>query len=603
MAAGALAATRWDTTFEQAGVRARLELESAAGGALRAGERALLRVTLTRDGDGSPLPRLFPAVWFNTADASEAESEAACARRVARYARGSIANPQSLMAITGYDVLALTAGPSIAVLDPRTRFAGRTSLRATIELPGPGFDWAADAEDRWLWVTVPSKRALARVDLAALRLAAVVPLPGTPARVRVEPGTGRAWVGITDSAQGAGGVAVVEAAPPHRVHWIPLEASGFVDLAFDPAGWVAATQRASPTVTFIDPESLRAAHRERLAVRGATPVSVIFDGVARRFLVAEARGGSLFALDARGRTVGSIALAPGIGPLATSPDGRWLLALNPAAHGVHVVDLARWAKWHELPVSGRPFDVVVTPAFAHVRALDSEALTLIDLASLATAPRVLNVAIGERPPANAPHLPLASGMAPMADGAGSFVVSPADQAIYSYMEGMNAAIGATSVRGHAVRAVRLARQGLRETAPGIYSIEVELPRVQRLHVALATDAPRTRLCASLALAPPTTDQPVARELEWDALPVSDVETVLAVRLAGVSPERLPAALRIRLFQPGATERWVTALHMGEGRYRAALHDLPAGLWYAHALPPAGITEPWPYVSFLRTATP
>ncbi len=603
-AAADVSGARWERQLEQDGVTATVSIEPLTADGLQGGAPARVRVTLSSTADGSALPRLLPGVWFDAQERAGAEGgdAAACQRRVARYARGSGINPQALVDLNGYDVLALNADASISVLDPRTQFAGKTSLRATLPLPGPGFDWAATADDRLLWVTVPGSRAVVLADLAALRSLQTITLPGRPGRVRVEPGGARAWVGVL-AAEGEaqrGGVAVVEASAPYRQQWLPLSGRGHVEMAFDPAGWVALTQRDAGEVVFVDPTTLQVAHRERLDAAGAMPLSVVFDAAARRFVVAEARGGALWVFDHRGRLQDRLNLAPGIGPMAVSPDGRWLLVANPAAHQVDVIDLPAWRHAHRVPVSGRPFDIGMTGAYAYVRALDSEAVSLIALASLAAAPRVQPIAMGERAPGLTPQLPLASQLVPMPDGTGSFVASPGDNAVYFYRGGLNAAAGSVSARGHEVRAVRVARRGLREVAPGVHEMQVELPDTPHMVVALATESPRTRQCTALALKPAPTAAGEGWQLAWEQFPVQHGRP-LSVRVHGVAVESLPAALHLRLFQPGAAALQLVAHADGGGRYSAEVPELADGLWYVHPQTPAGARTPWGYVSFMRGA--
>jgi DNA-binding beta-propeller fold protein YncE len=593
---------RWEQRLEEGGVAARISIESLDGKPLQAGAGARLRVALSSATDGSAMARLLPGVWIDSHDGGEAPTPADCQRRVARYARGTGVNPQALVDLNGYDVLALNADASVSVLDPRTQFAGKTSLRATLALPGPGFDWAADADDRQLWISVPSERAVVAADLVTLRSGPTLRLPGAPGRIRVEPVLRRAWVGVARTEAGPGGLAVLEPVSPHQQHWVALTGQGHVEFAFDPAGWVAVTQRESNEVVFIDPTTLRIAHRERLQVPGAMPLNVVFDAAARRFIVAEARGGTLWAFDHRGQPQGRLALSPGIGPMAVTPDGRWLLVANPSAHRVDVVDLPGWQRAHQVPVSGRPFDVAMTATYAYVRALDSEAVSLIALASLATVPRVQAIAMGERPPGRTPQLPLASPLVPMPDGTGSFVASPGDNAIYFYMEGMNAAAGSVSARGHQLRAVRVARRGLREIEPGVHEIEVVLPDAPQLVVALGTESPRTRLCTALALQP-APETAAGWQLAWESFPVDQGRSRLSLQVRGATPAVLPPTLELRLFQPGSSGLVLQATRQAEGRYSAEVPDLAAGLWYVHPQTPSAAHTHWPYVSFLRAPRP
>ncbi|WP_158219698.1 hypothetical protein [Ideonella sp. A 288] len=582
-----------------------LTLDALTVNGLQAGALARLRVVLTSSEDGSPLPRVLPGVWFDVLDGSDAAAEdlSTCQRRIARYARGTGINPQALLDLNGYDVLTLNADASISVLDPRTQFAGKTSLKASLPLPGPGFDWATSADDRLLWVSVPAANAVSVSDLAQMRTLQTVALAGRPGRVRVEPGSERAWVGVAqaDKASDPGGMAVIDPVPPFRQHWLPL-GRGHAEVAFDPAGWAAVTQRDAADVVFIDRSTLKVVRRQTVPMRGQAPpqlLGVLFDDLSRRFVVVEAREGNLWSFDHRGEPVGSMPLKPGIGPMALTPDGRWLLVANPSAHKVDVIDLPAWRHAQTVPVSGRPFQIGATSSYAYIRALDSEAVSLIAIPSLSGTPRVQSIAMGERPPGRSANLPLAAQLAPMIDGSGSFVASPGDNAVYFYMEGMNAAAGSVSARGHELRAVRVARRGLREGAPGTYEMQVDLPAANRLVVAVATDAPRMRQCASVTLAPASPLAAPEWQLAWDGFPVTG--TTLALRIEGTPERSLPGAVQVRLFQPGSAGLDVVAHARGQGRYQAELPDLAEGLWYVHPKPPDGSGAQWAYASFVRSA--
>lgn len=592
--------SRWEQRLEQDGVTALVSLDAVGGGTLQTGGDVRLRVALSTSHDGSPIPRALPGVWLDAADPgmTQTESPEQCRQRITRYVRANNVSPQSLADLNGYDVLALNADASISVLDPRTQFAGKTSLRATIELPGVGFDWAATDDDTRLFVSVPSRSVLAVADLLTLKTSAQVALPGAPGRVRVHPDGQQVWVGVAagEGDTGPGGVAIVQTQAPHRMTWLPL-ARGHADMAFDPAGWVALTQRGSNRVVFVDPTTQRVAHAAELAF-DALPLGVVFDARARRFVVAEARSGRLLAFDHRGQPQGDLALQPGIGPLSLSKDGRWLLVANPGVHRVHAVDLAAWRLVHHLPVSGRPFDIAQTDGYAYVRALDTEAVTLVALASLGGTPRLQSIAMGERAPGRTPHLPIASQLVPMPYGAGSFIASPGDNAVYFYMEGMNAAAGSVSARGHEARAVRVVRRGLREVAPGVFEQQITLPAVPRLLLALATDSPRMQHCLPLVLGPADAPAPVAAwALAWSALPTQS--STLALSLSGVPLADQPRSVQVKLFQPGAASQLVVATAQGQGRYEAVVPELAPGLWYVHPQPPRQSGARWPYVSFVR----
>ncbi|GIX23914.1 MAG: hypothetical protein KatS3mg122_1145 [Caldimonas sp.] len=596
-------AHRWAQDVERAGLRLGLELQALDGAALRPGGTARLRIRVRSQADGQALPRILPGVWIDTAEPrdgkAEAEhptEEAACAQRIRRYVRASGLNPQAVIDFNGYDVLALNTDASISVLDPRTVFAGKTSLKASLPLPGPGVDWAADAQDSRLFVSIPNPPSVAVADLLTLQPEPGVSLPGPPGRVRLQPDGQRVWVGVARASnQGPGGVALIDTQPPRTMRWLPL-GYGAVDWAFDPAGWVAVVQADAAQVVFVDPTADRIARREALPAQAA-PVSVVFDAVGRRFWVADTHHGLLRSYDHRGQPLSAVPVGAGIGAQAISPDGRWLMVANPTTDEVTVLDLSAARLAHRIRVPGRPVEIAFTPSHAYVRTLESASLTLIGLAALETRPRVQTVPLGEHPASRRPERPLASALAIMADGAGVFAASPADNAIFAYMEGMNAPSGSVSAKGHELLAVRLVRRGLREVDTGVFEQQFVVPaHLTEMWLAVAIERPRTQYCVRVPLGP-AQRPPLRWQLVWQSLPERDDR--LVVQLHGVPEDQLPPRLWLRLFQPGQPALTVPAQASAPGQYQAALPQLWPGLWYVHALPPPQAPTRWPYVSFQR----
>ena len=95
---------------------------------------------------------------------------------------------------------------------------------------------------------------------------------------------------------------------------------------------------------------------------------------------------------------------------------------------------------HTIAVTGKPYQVVLSRAFAYVRTLDSERVTMINLESLGPGkqPIVQSFGAGSVAPKLAGELPLADSVATTSSEAAVFVVNPADSTTYFYMEGMNA---------------------------------------------------------------------------------------------------------------------------------------------------------------------
>lgn len=608
---------------EAEGLRLRLWLEPADGlDELTRNGQARLRVSVHAAADDSRLPGPLPAAWLDRLPASAAKSSetasisastgsavprpqaaaADCRARIGTLLGGSLTE-RPWRDLAGYQVLLLNGDASLSILDPTVNFAGKTSLKSVVQLPSVGFDWDLTPRHDQLFVTLPESRQLAIIDLtgpmpsAPSRLLAV---PGSPGRVAVQPDARLVWVGVprptpkrtnTGVQPGEGGVWLVDVAEPDRQAWVGT-GDGHHEFAFDPDGFGLVTNRDSGTVSFVD--GRRALEIRRIAI-GGVPIAAAFDARERRFIVAEASKGGLHRFDHDGQPRDVLALEPGLGPIRMAPGGRWLFAVNPSRDLIQIVDLSTWQLAHTIPVSGRPFELAFSTGYAYVRALDREDVTMIRLASLSGQPLVQRFTAGEQRPGDAAGLPIASQFAPLPDDSGVFVLSPADNVLYTYMQGMNAPMAGVSPRGHPLRAVRVARQGLLEIERGVYEARVALPSSPRALIALATSQPATRYCLEVDLAEAA--QALAGRLptriDWQAGEAGDRRVGLV--LEGDAARPWPRELALRAFAPGRGQRSLTAerashFEAAEAgtatrvRYDVSLGGLPAGSYYLHLIP-------------------
>ena len=655
---------------EAEGLRLRIWLEPADGhGELARNGQATLRISVHSAADDSLLPAPLPAAWLDrlannaastaTENAAESTTESAnksaadiavdiaaddvatagangpgparqpdaadCRARIGAWLGGSLTE-RPWRDLAGYQVLLLNGDASLSILDPSVNFAGKTSLKSVVQLPSAGFDWDLTPRHDRLFVTLPETRQLAVIDLAGAMPSAptrLLAVPGSPGRVAVQPDARLAWVGVPKPAPrrtntgvqpGEGGVWLVDVAEPDRQAWVST-GDGHHEFAFDPDGLALVTNRDSGTVSFVD--GRRALEVRRIAI-GGVPIATTFDARERRFIVAEASEGGLHRFDHDGRPRDVLAVEPGLGPIRIAPGGRWLFALNPSRHLVQVVDLSTWQLSHTIPVGGRPFQLAFSTGYAYVRALDREDVTMIRLASLTGQPLVQRFTAGEQRPGDAAALPIASQFAPLPDDSGVFVLSPADNVLYTYMQGMNAPMAGVSPRGHPLRAVRVARQGLLEIERGVYEARVTLPSSPRALVALATSQPATRHCLNVGLAEAGPAQPTRRptRIDWQAAEAGGRR--VALMLEGDAARQWPRSLALRAFAPGGGQRSLTAERGGVGevgkgaaglsaagagadaqaddtgtseagistrvRYEISLSGLPAGSYYLHLVP-------------------
>ena len=93
--------------------------------------------------------------------------------------------------------------------------------------------------------------------------------------------------------------------------------------------------------------------------------------------------GQVVVIDHTGdRIIDRIELAPGLGPMRFTPEGRWGFVVNPSTDSVSVIDAATNRLAHTVPVSGKPFSLSLSRNFAYVRALASSQVSMINLSEL-----------------------------------------------------------------------------------------------------------------------------------------------------------------------------------------------------------------------------
>ena len=214
--------------------------------------------------------------------------------------------------------------------------------------------------------------------------------------------------------------------------------------------------------------------------------------------------GEILVVDGRALEVRErLRVAPGLGPLRFSQDGRWGVAVNPAKDEVYVIDASTNRVAHTLAMAGRPYQVAFSQRFAYVRGLETGRVRMINLLELAKGnkPVITSFPAGEAPPGNSRDLPVADAMMPAPGEAAMLLASPGDLTVYYYMEGMNAPMGNFRNYGHAPRAVSVVDRTLKEREPGVYSAKVRIPAAGKYDVALLLESPRMLECFEVMARP------------------------------------------------------------------------------------------------------
>ena len=285
---------------------------------------------------------------------------------------------------------------------------------------------------------------------------------------------------------------------------------------------------------------------------------------------------------------------------ATS-DGRWGLVVNPAADRVHIFDSATNTLIHDIAIKGKPYQISLSRAFAYVRALESERVSMINLSELnkGATPPVVTFAAGQQAPAKVAQLSIADGIVEAAGEAAVLVASPADATVYYYMEGMNAPMGNFRNYGHRPVAVNVADRTLKEAGSGRYRTKVRIPEAGTYDVAMLLDSPRILHCFQFTAEPNPRLQPKTGELQIsyqisnkraEAGTVFPLRFRLSDSLSGETYRDLQDVQVLYYRAPSYDRTEVMARQVEEGIYQADLMLPQNGAYYVYVAVPSLGTE-------------
>ncbi len=450
--------------------------DAKAGEAVVEGALTDIAFRITSEATGEPLRGSLPGAWMDLAQVLGGQPGAqqkSCKDKIALYLQGAV-GIRPMMDLNSYFVLMLNKEPSLSVVDPLVSMMGMTSTFARVPLKQPGSDWANSDARKRLFVTLPGADQVAVVETDHFKLETYVDAGVRPTRAALQPDGRYLWVGNDADDPAKSGVTVIDTDTLQVVATVATGA-GHHEIAFSGDSRHAfVSNRGGGTVSIIDVQTRR--KREDVAT-GPLPIALAYSPTAQALYVADGKDGSVTVLGPDFAVAARIALEPGLGPLGFTQDGRYALVLNPAANAVFVIDAASNAQVHRIEIKGQPYQLAFSESFAYVRSLQSERVSMINLATLdaATEPAVLSFVAGAVAPAGAGDLPLAGSIA-IAPGEGAvYVVNPADNTTYYYNEGMNAPSSNYQSRGASARAVMVVDRSLKEVEPGVYAGKVKPP--------------------------------------------------------------------------------------------------------------------------------
>ena len=588
---------------------------SMTGEEIYAGDYVDLSFRITDANTKQPLQGQFPGAWMDIGESwgGEYALDSSCKDRVGTYLQGSI-GIRPLIDLNSYFVLVMNRDPSITVIDPITGITGITKLYAQVNLESPGADWAKTADEKWLFVTMPTVGQVAVVDTGTFKVTDNVGAGVKPTRIVRQADGQYLWVGNDADDPAESGVTVIEVESLAVARRIPTGRGHHEIAVSSDSRHAFVSNREEGTVSILDVDTLE---KVKDVATGPLPLTLDYSNHSGTLYVSDGESGEITVIDGRTLEIATrIEAEPGLGPVRFSQDGRWAVALNANKNLAHVIDASTNRIAHTLEMEERPYQVAFSRSFAYVRSLGSERVAMINLQEVGKAgdPPVVKWAAGQGAPGKTKNLSLADSIIEAPGEAAVMVASPTDTTVYYYMEGMNAPMGNFRNYGHQPLAVQVVDRSMQELEPGVYSSTVRLPESGVYEVAFLMDSPSILHCFELAARPNP-----ALEMKGPSLVVEyldekrprdvgetvDLQFKLTDRRTGQSRTDLSDVAVYYFVAPGGLRTRAAARHVGDGVYSASLTLAEAGAWYAYVACPSERVRPadLPFTTFLAGAQP
>ncbi len=601
-------ATEDSDVFVREGLRVEFDIASVREerDVLYTGDIAEITLKISDAETGAPVSGLYPAAWIDPAyeeDLATADmARQQCRQKASTYLSGYV-GIRPMIDLNSYYLVVMNHDASLAVIDPIIGIRGITKLLTQIVLPGRGEDWMTSQDESTLFVVLPDHDAVGVVDLKTFKYVQSIPTGARPNRIALQPDGRYLWVGHTGRGSG---VTVLDAVTREPVKTL-VTGQGHHEMTFDADSTLAfVSNRRDGTVSVIDVASLSII--DTIEMDGS-PISLAYSDLSKSVYVADGAVGQLLSVDPQSRDVRTLDLEPGLGPMKTTPDERYVFITNASDNSVSIIDTANNQRVHRLAIEGRPFHVSFSRSYAYIRALDTSEVSLVRLSSIEESgvPIVQTIPIGERAPNTSPRLSPAGLFAPAVTEAANLIVSPGDATVYYYMEGMNAPMGSFRNYGHRPISAIVTDRTIKEEEPGLYRSRFKVPASGFFQFIMTMDAPQIIECFQFAA---ETDP----EADSDALPVTltyltgsgqrfpsgaplEIQFTLTEQ-DGAVPD-LPYAVEALSYRaPGEARSRRTVRHVGGATYAVEMTPETEGVYYLYlAVPEEGLQfSMLPYLS-------
>jgi hypothetical protein len=479
---------------EQGGVRVTLGLRPAqeipalepTATRPRVGEEILLSLQILDSGSRMPLRGVRPAAWLlRRAPEAKPPSGEECLEMIRKLSSGALA-AGSDVDLNRFYVFSLNADRSITVVDPLVSFS-RTKLAGIMTLPADPSDWLQIPSRSEIWVAMPSRGSVARIDTRKRRIVGEADVGGRPWRLAVSDDGRRIWIGDESS----GAITVLGAEDMSVSSRFPIGKGRVLVVSDREGGRVFAA--ASDRIAILDGGDPAVVAASDLPEPAA---AMALSHLAGALLLAS-ESGRVQIRDAGDAALrGEVRLQPGLSDIGVSPDGRWALAANRRGGSVDVLDVSSGSLTRTIQVEPEPERIVFTPQFAYVRSVASSRMALVQWTRLDEPGEVpvLTIPVGQNAPGESAGAFAGPPLQPVPAGGAVIAASQADRLLYYYMEGMSAPMGSYQNTSRVPLAVQIVDESLREDAPGLYATTAKFESGGTYDMPFVIDSPRMAAC-------------------------------------------------------------------------------------------------------------
>jgi YVTN family beta-propeller protein len=488
-------------SYQKEGVGVELSVSSVAEAdgnknGLVSGAAAIVSFRVSDTHTGEPITGLHPTAWINPRTTDHAPNEEECKDKIRAFMNGLL-SVRAEIDLNQYLVLSLNHDNTIEFINPQVSF-NITKLESIVVLPGPGADWVLSQKKDFLYVTLPSKSAVAVIDTITRRLVGTISTgeKTNPMRIALQPDGRYVWVGLDESPR----VALIDTASNTLAKTVEV-GDGLHNLAFTADSRFAYVSNTSAnTVSAIDSNTLERAAEIQV---GLTPVPIAYSSASRFIYAAALNGATVSVIDpAKQKMIATIPVERGVVAMRFDPDGRYGFAINQIESTATVFDASTNAIVGTYEVVKGADQITFTQGYAYVIGTESEKFSLLELNDIKTgklAPS--HIQAGRLVPSTSPDdIGVADMIVPTPEGNSVMIANAPDMMIYYYVEGMLAPMGTLNNYKRRPHGLMLIDRSLTEVAPGVYSSPIRLEKAGRFDVPMVIDQPRIVNCFQLDVA-------------------------------------------------------------------------------------------------------